>query len=176
MKTRFLLTGTVTAAIAIFVWGAISHLLLPWHEWTMTVFTNSDQVLETVRSNAAHNGIYFINQGVFAVVDLLPGLPDQTQAIGGNLALQFASNLVVAFLLALAMLGVNCRTLLGRAGFMAMLGITAGAAIHVSHWNWYGFTPAYTIVNTLDLAIAWFIAGLVLAALARTMPAGPGAA
>jgi hypothetical protein len=137
----------------------------------MTVFTNGEQVLETVRTNAERNGIYFINQGVFAVVDLLPELPDQTQMIGGNLALQFATNLVVAFLLTLAMLGLNCRTVLGRAGFMAMLGIAAGFGIHVAHWNWYGFSTAYTIVNMLDLAIAWFIAGLVLAALARrTLP------
>ncbi len=169
MKARFIFTGTVAAAVAIFIWGTISHLALPWHEWTMTVFTNSEQVLETVRSNAEQNGIYFINEGVFAVVDLLPGLPDQTQMIGGNLALQFVTNLVVAFLLTLALLGVNCRTMLGRAGFTAMLGVAAGVAIHGAHWNWYGFTPTYTIVNTLDLAIAWFIAGLVLAALARKM-------
>jgi len=176
MKARFVLAGTIAAAIAIDVWGMISHLLLPWHGWTMTVFTNNDQVLETIRSNAGQNGIYFINQGVFAVVDLLPGLPDQTQMIGGNMALQFATDLLVAFLLALAMLGVNCRTVAGRAGFMAMLGVAAGVAIHVAHWNWFGFSSAYTIVNTLDLAIAWFIAGLVLAALARKMLPRPGAA
>lgn len=169
MKARFILTGTVAAAVAIFIWGIISHLMLPWHKWTMTVFTNSDQVLETVRANAEQNGIYYINQGVFAVVDLLPGLPDQTKMIGGNLALQFVTNLVVGFLLVLVMLGINCRTVPGQAGFMGMIGIAAGVGIHVAHWNWYGFTPAFTIVNTLDLAIGWFLAGLVLAALARRM-------
>ena len=176
MKIRFVLTGTIAAAGAIFIWGIISHLILPWHEWTMTLFTNSEQVLETIRVNAEQNGIYYINEGVFTVVNLLPGLPDQTQMIGGNLALQFGTNLDVAFLLALAMLGINCRTILGRAGFTAMLGLAAGIAIHGAHWNWYGFTPAYTIVNTLDLAIAWFLAGLVLAVLARKMLPTPDAA
>lgn len=176
MKARFILTGTIAAAVAIYIWQIVSYRLLPWHGWTMRIFTNSDQVLETVRSNAEQNGIYFINEGVFAVVDLLPGLPDQTKMIGGSMALQLATDLAVAFLLALAMLGVDCRTVAGRAGFMAMLGLSAGVAIHGAHWNWFGFPPAYTIVNTLDLAIAWFIAGLVLAALARRMLSGPGAA
>lgn len=176
MKVRFILTGTIAAAAAIFIWGSISHLVLPWHEWTMTLFTNSEQVLDTVRTNAEQNGIYFINEGVFAVVDLLPGLPDQTQMIGGNLALQFVTDLVVAFLLALTILGISCRTIPGRAGFTAMLGVAAGIAIHGAHWNWYGFTPAYTIVNTLDLAISWFLAGMVLAVLNRKMLPAPDAA
>jgi hypothetical protein len=170
MTVRFILTGTAAAGAAMSAWRMISHVLLPWHAWTTTIFTNGEQVLETVRTNAERNGVYLINEGVFAVVDLLPGLPDRTRMIGGRLAMQLAIDLAVGFLLALALLGLNCRTVTGRAGFMAMLGVAAGAAIHASHWNWYGFGAAYTIVNALDLAITWFIGGLVLALLARGMP------
>ena len=169
MKWRFVFLGTVAAAVAIFLWGTISHLVLPWHHWTMTEFVDSRSVAETIQANTTANGIFFGKEGTFAVVSLRPDLADKTLSLGGNLAKQFVNNLIVAFLLALALLGVKCPTVLSRAGFIAMLGFAAGVAIHIPHWNWYGFSAAYTIINTIDLTVGWFLGGLVLAVLARKM-------
>ena len=85
------------------------------------------------------------------------------------MALQFVTDLIVALLLAIVLLSVRSTTVLGRATVTARMGLAAGIAIHVAHWNWYGFSPAYTMVNLLDVAIGWFLAGLVLGALMKKM-------
>lgn len=33
----------------------------------------------------------------------------------------------------------------------------------LSDWNWYGFAADYAIVNTIDLAISFALAGVVIA-------------
>ena len=169
MRVKFLLLGPLVAAITIFVWGAFSHLALPWHITTLKEFQNNQTVLDAGRANTSGNGIYFSPEGIFAVVALLPDLSDKTQDIGGNMAVQFVTDLIVALLLAIVLLSVRSTTVLGRATVTARVGLAAGIAIHVAHWNWYGFSPAYTMVNLLDVAIGWFLAGLVLGALMKKM-------
>ena len=126
MKPRFVVIGTVVAALAMFVWRIISYNVLPWHDFTVEPFPDAGTVVETVRANAAENGIYYATEGLFIAVDLLPGLPDKSKSIVGNLGLQFATDLVVAFLLALALLGIRCPPVMSLAGFFAMIGVIAG--------------------------------------------------
>ena len=172
MKPRFVLIGTVVAALAMFAWGTISHVVLPWHDFTVKPFPDGGSVVETVRANAAENGIYYATEGLFIAVDLLPGLPDKSKSIVGNLGLQFPTDVVVAFLLALALLGIRCPPVMSLAGFFAMIGVIAGVAIYVPHWNWHGFSPIYTLINIIDTTITFFIAGLVLATVARKVLPG----
>jgi hypothetical protein len=45
--------------------------------------------------------------------------------------------------------------------------------VELSGWNWYGFAASYAIVNVIDLAIQFALAGVVIAWLyKREMRAG----
>jgi hypothetical protein len=37
---------------------------------------------------------------------------------------------------------------------------------HVPYWNWWSFPEEYTLVAMADLAVGWFLAGLVIARVA----------
>ena len=51
MSARFILAG-VLAGVAMFMWGAISHMMLPWHEATMETFRDEDLVAEVLMKEA----------------------------------------------------------------------------------------------------------------------------
>ena len=57
MSTRFILAG-ILAGVAMFAWGAISHMFLPWHEATMETFRDEDLVAEVLMKEAPVSGIY----------------------------------------------------------------------------------------------------------------------
>ena len=169
MNVKFLVVGALVAGIVIFLWGTVSHVVLPWHKYTMDEFTDSGAVLDEIAANTKGNGVYFGEQGVFAIVSVLPDRSDKTVDIGGNLVKQFVIDVVVGLLLAAFIIRSRSVSILGRAAYLAAIGLAGGIAIHVAHWNWYGFSTSYTVVNVLDLVITWFLAGLVLAALAKKM-------
>ncbi len=173
MKVKYQLLGTLAAGVTLFVWGMVSHVVLSWHDASMKRFTDNQAVVETIKANAPENAVYFSPEGLFAVVSFLPDMSDQTQDITADIARQLVLDLVVGFLLAMILLSVQAPSVLGKAAVAGRMGLAAGVAIHIAHWNWYGFSPAYTLVNLFDPIISWFLAGLVLAALIKKMqPAG----
>jgi hypothetical protein len=54
---------------------------------------------------------------------------------------------------------------LGAAGFLALIGLTAGIETHVPMWNWSGFPTSYLLAGITYLAANWLITGLVLGVL-----------
>ncbi|HUF27270.1 MAG TPA: hypothetical protein VMM18_09860 [Gemmatimonadaceae bacterium] len=173
MNARYMLTGAVAAAVALFVWQSVSHMALPLHDTTMTMITNDTAYVEAVRAAAPTNGIYFAPRGVLTIVNFAPDLSDQTQAIGTRLGMQFAVNLGVGLLLALAMLRLAAGSVLSRAGTLALLALAGALLTRASDGVWFGFTTRFVMVNTLDLVVGWFLAGVVLALLHDRM-AVPG--
>jgi hypothetical protein len=46
---------------------------------------------------------------------------------------------------------------------LSLFGLTAGVVCFLPYWNWFDFSTAYTAASIVDLAIGWFLAGLVIA-------------
>lgn len=172
MSTRFLLVGTVVGAITLYAWQTLSNVAIPWHEATLHEFTNNDAVVQTLRSNAPVNGVYFSPQGVLAATSFTPDLADKTQLMNRPLGFQVVINLAAAFLLCLVVLRLPAAGAVATATTLAIAGLAAGVIIHFSDWNWYGFSFPYEAVNAIDHTIQFFLAGLVIAAIRRkTQPA-----
>lgn len=169
---RSLLIGGIAGGIVVFVWGAVSWMVLPWHEATLKRFSNEDVVSVTLDAYAPDTGVYVLSPGmdesgkpvedqetgrvVFAAIQ--PPMPSMNAAMLKGLVTQVLAALLVTWLVIKAALpGFGQRVLL-------VLAFAAGASLVgiVPNWIWWGFSTGYTLVNIADLLIGWGLAGLVI--------------
>src|SRR5688572_7862474 len=149
---RYLITGTLAAAAAIYAWQLISNAVLPWHMMTMSTFEEPGLVIAALDVGAPHQGMYYHPSGIVAAISMIPGMPDKSGFMGMWLMRQVAIDVVVAFILAVvvARSGFGARRAALTLGGVAL---AAGLVLELSDWNWYGFPIVYTLVNAIDVAI-----------------------
>lgn len=162
MHAKFLVVGTIVGGLVIFLWGAVTHAILPQ---PLSAFKDEPALVEAVRAHTNGNGVYFATRGMLAAVSFRSDLADKTQSIAPNLAIQFGTDTLAAFLLCLVIAGLRANSVLGRARWMALAGIGAFALKELPYWNWYGFSVSFISMEALDLIGKFFISGLVLGAL-----------
>ncbi|MCI0406087.1 MAG: hypothetical protein L0209_08465 [candidate division Zixibacteria bacterium] len=175
--------GGIVAGIVVFIWGAVSHMVLGLGEAGIKSLPNEEAILPVLSANITEPGFYF-----FPGIDMRTSSKEQMdvwtekhrtgpagimiyQPIGGEpmpankfiieLVTNILAALVAAFLLSKAV--GNLGGVIGKAVFVALFGLFAGLDIDLSHWNWYEFPTTYTLAYMVDHVIAWFLAGLVLA-------------
>lgn len=162
MRTRFLLIGTVVCAMVLFAWQSLSNAALPWHEKTLSAFTDPAAVVRVVQANASRNGVYVAPEGLVAAVSFVPGVADKSKEMTGMLARQMAIDLATALLLCLLVLRLPPGPAKRTGTTLGLAGLATALVIELSDWNWYGFAGTYEIVNVIDHTIQWMIAGLLL--------------
>jgi hypothetical protein len=80
-----------------------------------------------------------------------------------QILIQMASALLLTWLL----LQTSGLSYARRVLFLAVAGLAASVIADLPNWNWWGFSGAYTVVNLIDYTITWFLAGLVIAKVAK---------
>jgi hypothetical protein len=183
-----LLKGGLLGGITLFIWGAVSWTVLPWHDVTLNKFTNEDAVVAAITANATKPGVYFLPNARHE-----PGMTEADKKAAWEAAekrmaegpVMFASvrlkgapsmlpyaltgiviSIIGATLGTLLLLQIRETAYLRRAGFLALFGFTAGVVCFLPYWNWFDFSTAYTVASIADLAIGWFLTGLVIAKVA----------
>lgn len=170
--TKNLLLSLV-AGLVLFVWGLISHVVLPWHNWGANKFTNEAAISQVLKDNAPQQGVYYLpysekdhgpNQvGAFANV-----LPQGTEM---NLGKQMALGVLIPTLSAFLVLSLLSKTVSltywGKVGLFSLVGLIIGFASHAYYWNWFGFPASYVVITILDTLIGWTLAGLAVAKFMR---------
>lgn len=192
--TKKIIIGGVLAALAMFIWSSIDHMLLPIGELGVKSITNEDAVIAAMKANITEDGFYIIPGEGMAHAATLP--KDQQKAAqeawqkkyetgpngilvyhaaGGKLsmprllAVEFGADIIVGLIaaFALAMASEKLRSFACRVGFVTLLGVLGFAAIEVSYWNWYGFPGIYEVGQFLDQVVGMLFAGIVLAFVMR---------
>lgn len=178
---RVVIAGLL-GGVVFFIWGAVAHMMLPIGEMGMKEPTSEDAVLAGVRDNLPGEGVYMVPglspaqmedeaavaaysrkavASPYAFIVYQPQGRDN-MAMGGNLALQFASDtlsaLAVAFVLALGAFGFGKRVLVS-----GVLGLFSWLTISVPYANWYRFPMDFTLGNLVEQVAGWLLAGLVMA-------------
>ena len=203
--TKQIIIGGVVAGLAMFIWGAVSHMALGLQESGIKQFSNEAQVLAALKGEIKEAGFYF-----FPGMDESPSMtkeqkaaaqkkwaekylagprgilvyhPDGEQAmspkqLGLQLGATIAAGLVAAFVLAQA---GGLRSYAGRLGLVTLMGLLPFFMVNFPYWNWYGFPTHFTLTELADKLITLFVAGLVLAAIVKppvstTPPAAAGPA
>lgn len=189
--------GGIAGGIAMFIWGAVSHMALRLEESTIKEFPNEGQVISAMQTNINEAGLYF-----FPGMGVPPGAskeqkaeamkkwsekyqagprgimvyrPDGEQAmsprqLGLQLAAEIAAGIVAAIVLASA---ANLRSYGGRVMLVTLLGLLPFLMVNFPYWNWYGFPDRYTLVQLADKLASFFVGGIFLAAIVK--PRAPGA-
>ncbi len=127
-------------------------------------------MVEAVRANAPVNGVYLDERGVFATVAIERGqLSPRFASLVVPMTTQLLVEVVVAFLLAWLLLRLPLWTAVGTGILFASVAVAAGVAMLLSQSIWYGFPLNYQLANLVDLAVGWFLLGIMLASFRRTM-------
>ncbi len=179
-----LLVAAIVGGIVMFVWQAVAHMALPIGEMGMKTASGQDAAIATLRASATEGGGVYMLPGMspeqwaderaktafqeqyksspYAFVVYRPeGNPALADMLP-NLAKQFVSDVIAAFLvawvLALGAFGFGKRVLLAGA-----LGLFAWLAISVPYWNWYLFPANFTVGALVEQVIGWLLAGIAIA-------------
>ena len=179
---RIVIAGLV-GGLVMFVWGAVSHMLLPIGEMGLKVPTEQVAALQALGSTTQGPGVYMYPSPAredwndeakmaafaesarglpYAFVVYQPGGNPVNASMAPSLAKQWASDtlaaMVAAWVMALGAFGFGRRVLIAAA-----LGTFAWLAISVPYWNWYLFPLDFTVANLIEQVVGWMLAGTAIA-------------
>jgi hypothetical protein len=169
-----LVLGTVLGAIVLFVWSALSWMVLPWHKATLHRLADGAAVAQAVAANASGSGVYAypaeddpdaeakMISGPFVFIAYhTGGMTSMTAPMGKH----FVSLLVVAFL-ATWLVSKTSLPYGGRILFITVMGFAASVFCILPNWTWMGFDSSYVMAGMADTTIGAFLSALVIAKVA----------
>jgi hypothetical protein len=107
-------------------------------------------------------GVYYIQdqQSVLAFFAVQPGA---SLSYPKYFSVEFASQLIVAFILAAILMLTRDLPYANRVGIVALMAIGAGFIIHSQYGNWWGLSARYGIPAILIFFTAWTLSTAVVA-------------
>lgn len=181
---RLIIAGIV-GGIAMFIWSALAHTVLPLGHTGINEIPQDAAVLASLHERLGDKaGLYvFPGSGLDekaheseAAMKIVaertakepsgiliyhpPGRSmDMGPFMGVELGLEIVQALIVAWLLTkLVVTGLAGRTLAATA-----VGVAVGIGTNGSYWNWYGFPTDYTLASITIQVVGYAVAGLVIA-------------
>ncbi len=181
-----LIRSAILGGIVVFLWGVVSWMILPWHQASIKQFQNESTVAQVILENAPEEGVYVlpnmftfdrgeasemaqqkVEEGrermtrgpvMFAAISPLGVDPNMV----GSLFISVIISIVGAGLIAWVVTQIKTG-FWGRVGYVTLLGFLVGFLGLLPSWNWWHFPFGYIAVGIMDLLIAWFLAGLIIA-------------
>ena len=177
-----LLLSSVLGGLIAFVWYALSWTVLQLHP--MQKFTDEAAVATVLKANARPEaGVYVLpgNCGnteaeraahmkamqdgpfFFGVVRTGP----QPMSMPANMVKSLLSQIACAFLFASLLLCTRPMKYGARVFFVVQAAMLGGILCHFPPMIWWGMPASWVLQEFMDLAIAWTLAGLVIAKIAN---------
>lgn len=170
--TKMFFKSSLTGGIILFIWNAISWMVLPWHMMTIQHFQNEPAVSQAIQHNATTSGIYLLplqysvnnanSPMIFASVHL-QGMGSMNSA----LIIQFIIQIAGAFLVTWLLSKTKNLSYWGRVKFIFVFALAAAIITELPYWNWFAFSTGYTLVGIADILLGWFLAGLAMAKIVK---------
>ena len=179
MNTRTLLAG-VAAGVAMFFWGAFSHMVLPLGDFGIQSLPDEAAVTSVLKDKVKSPGLYFypFTKDQSKMDQLMKERPrgiltftsnDTPFNLGASLGVQCMNDVLCGLLLAWLMgMAASSLTSLGSK-LMFAVGISLVGTVGYlgAFCNWYGFSAAYALANGFDSAIAACVGAFVIAKIAK---------
>jgi hypothetical protein len=181
---KILLSG-LAGGIVMFLWGFVAHGLSPLGTAGMRYLgPNEDAVIALLRDRVHEPGLYpfpFADPSLSgkAMEDARTTMAEKNRSgphglmiidpVGKEvmtpdmLVTEFVTNVVTALLVACLIAQASVTSFAGRIKFAATIGLVAGIAVNVPHWNWYGFPTAFTLAEILEHVVGIGFVGVVTA-------------
>jgi len=181
---RLILAG-ILAGIVMFMWGGISHMVLPLGKMGIQSLPGEEAIVSAMQGSITADGLYFFpgmdmskkptadeqraweakyTSGPHGILVYHPqgSSPLSPRQLLGELLADILACIVAAFVLVRVVAGFGTRVLAATA-----FGLVAWLSVSASYWIWYGFPQPFVLAEGVDQVVGWFLAGLVLAALVR---------
>jgi hypothetical protein len=78
MNTKLLVVGTVAGGLILFIWGAVSHMVVVPEP--VKRFPDPNAAMEFMQAKTQGNGAYFDTRGIFLILSVLPDKSDKMPA------------------------------------------------------------------------------------------------
>ncbi len=88
-------------------------------------------------------------------------------SMGRLLGIEFAAELLEAFLVVYLLSLTRLNSFGGRLGFVSVAGVLVAFTTNISYWNWYGFPTSYTAAYMFTQFVGFLVVGLVAAFFGR---------
>lgn len=170
------------SAVVLTLWSSLSWRVLPLYENVLKEVPNEASFIEQVSGHIEESGVYR-----FPGISLVDGISETSKirwlerATSGPFGYifvrsegvnpieagiyirNFLINLIASSLAFWILSLANIELLRKRWGVCVMFGCVIAVYAHLQMWNWMFFPIGFTIVNCIDVLIAWSLAGLPLA-------------
>ncbi len=178
---RVILAG-IAGGIVVFIWGFVSHVLLPIGEMGMKQPTNEDVVLEAAKAGLPESGVYYLPSigpdkmqdeaamkawGEKSKTSPYTLIVYQTEGrdgtdMGPMLITEGITNVASALVAAL-IASFLARGTGGRILAITGLGFFAWLTVNVPYWNWYRFPMDFTEGQAIAHVVGWLLGGIAIA-------------
>ena len=190
--TKRILLGGVVGGIVMFLWGALSHMVLGLGETGIKELPNEEAVIAAMRAATREPGFYFFpgreespgmtkeqqqaamqkweakyREGPTGILIYHPQgeQPLSPKQLLRQVGFNIMSGLLAAFLLSKALGGLPGFG--GRVLFVTLLGLFGSLIVNFPYWNWYRFPSNYTLAVLADQLISFCLAGLAIAPIVK---------
>jgi hypothetical protein len=164
---------SVIGGLVLFVWGFVSHAVLPWYGAAYHSFTDEAAISAAIEHAAPVEGLYYLP---FAEADRASGqleafvnvVPAGTgTSIGAQMAGGLISGVMSTFLALIVVRATRPATYWSAVGMFALIGLTIGFVSHAYYWNWFQFPTTYIVVTIADVMVGWTLVGAAFGAFIR---------
>lgn len=191
MNIKKISLATVLGGLTLFIWGALSHYVLPFYNNALHKFTDQDAVRQAIIANTPRSGTY-----------LLPNYPDypenatdaekkaldeemnqQMQAgpfvfahirvesfhgFASHLALELLTNILAVVFVTLIIINLPATSIGGRVLLSTAIALVMVLDRSASTWNWYSAGADFFFAEFFDAVVGWGLVGLVIGISLRT--------
>lgn len=172
---RILLAGLL-GGIVMFLWSFVAHELTPLATVGVHTLPNESVTVSNLASSIGDKaGLYrfpFDMNGKASAETGASGFlvfnPHAKLAMTPrNLIAEFLTELVESVLAAWLLAQTALASYAMRVGFVTIVGVVGAIVTNIPYWNWYAFPLDYTLAYSLIEIVAFFAAGLAIAALVK---------
>jgi hypothetical protein len=179
-----LVLAVLAGAMVMFVWGAVSHLLL-FKGTGFSRLPDEDRITAELRRSIPADGLYFFPSPDFSgeatpaetaaweakfsagPTGMIVYHPAGSAPVSGRkLLIQFLSHLLGAAVATFIASRIQ-RPYRTRVLAVGLLGAFGPLTLGAISWNWYGFPAAFFAAQFVDMAVGWSLAGAAIAALLK---------
>jgi len=182
---RILIAG-VLGGIAMFIWSALAHTVLPVGKIGLADLEDEAPVMQALRAGTGdRRGIYVFPDAGFgaetmaeeeaamaahmaALKDNPSGMviyhpPGRSADMARPMAVETGLEIVESIILAYILAHLTFTGLVPRTAAAAAIGFAVAIATHGSYWNWWAFPGNYTLAQIAIQLVGWTLAGFVIA-------------
>ena len=180
-----ILIAALVGGLAVLLWGILAHTVLPLGEVGVRPLPAEESIVGPLQAALTEPGVYFFPampmdreltadekaaweakyvRGPTGIVVYQPRGAEPMAP--WNLLIELLTD-VVSALLAAVLLSLTVVRYWTRVLFLVLMGVFSWVVVSIPYWNWYRFPGDFTLAAGLNQLLAWFVAGLVVAAIVK---------